>query len=90
MLLFVPGKYTIVLDTPVPKLFQYFSFFTTYFIETQNTANRYADEHFKHLSMKFILNRGVRAFVSQTEGWVFETQPRQILVVKTGSDSSTA
>ena len=26
----------------------------------------------------------------QAEGWVFESQPRQTLVVKTDSDSSTA
>ena len=32
----------------------------------------------------------VRVFAPQAEGWVFETQPRQTLVVKTGSDSSTA
>ena len=31
-----------------------------------------------------------RAFAPQAEGWVFESQPRQTLVVKTGSDSSTA
>ena len=30
----------------------------------------------------------VRAFASQAEGWVFESQPRQ--TVKTDSDSSTA
>ena len=30
------------------------------------------------------------AFASQTDGWVFECQPVQTLVVKTGSDSSTA
>ena len=30
-----------------------------------------------------------RAFASQAEGWMFESQPRQTLVVKTGSDSST-
>ena len=32
----------------------------------------------------------VRAFASQAEGWVFESQPRQTLVEKTGSDSSIA
>ena len=32
----------------------------------------------------------VRVFAPQGEGWVFESQPRQIQVVKTGSDSSTA
>ena len=32
----------------------------------------------------------VRAFASQAEGWVFEPQPRQTQVVKTGSDISTA
>ena len=31
-----------------------------------------------------------RSFASQAEGLVFESQPRQTLVVKTGSDSSTA
>ena len=32
----------------------------------------------------------VRAFAPQAEGWVFEFQPRQPEVVKTGSDKSTA
>ena len=32
----------------------------------------------------------VRALAPLTEGWVFEYQPRQIYVVKTGSDSFTA
>ena len=32
----------------------------------------------------------VRPFARQTEGWVFEPQPRQIVVIKTGSDTSTA
>ena len=32
----------------------------------------------------------VRVFALQPDGWVFESQPRQNLVVKTGSDSSTA
>ena len=32
----------------------------------------------------------VKAFAPQAEGLVFEFQPRQTLVVKTGSDSSTA
>ena len=32
----------------------------------------------------------VRALASQAEDWVFESQPRQALVVKTGSDSSTS
>ena len=32
----------------------------------------------------------VRGFPSQAEGWMFESQPRQTQVVKTGSDSSTA
>ena len=31
-------------------------------------------------------NRGCGAFASDAEGWMFESQPRQILVVKTGSD----
>ena len=31
----------------------------------------------------------VRALTPHTEGWVFESQPRQTLVVKTGIDSST-
>ena len=30
----------------------------------------------------------VGALASQAEGWVFESQPRQTKVVKTGSDSS--
>ena len=32
----------------------------------------------------------VRAFAQLTEGWVFESQPRQTYIIKTGSDSSTA
>ena len=32
----------------------------------------------------------MKALVQQAEGWVFESQLRQTLVVKTGSDSSTA
>ena len=32
----------------------------------------------------------VRAFAPQAVGWVFESQPRQTLVVGTGSDSSIA
>ena len=32
----------------------------------------------------------VRAFAPQVESWVFESQPRQTLDVKTGSDSSIA
>ena len=32
----------------------------------------------------------VRVFTLCAEGWVFEFQPRQTLVVKTGSDSFTA
>ena len=31
-----------------------------------------------------------REYFSQAEGWVFVSQPRQTLVVKTGSDTSTA
>ena len=31
-----------------------------------------------------------RAFASQAEGWLFESQARQIQVVKTGIDCSTA
>ena len=34
--------------------------------------------------------QSVRAFVPQAEDWAFESQPRQILIVKTGSDSSNA
>ena len=36
------------------------------------------------------LAQWVRAFAPQAEGWVFESQPRQTQVAKTGSDSSTA
>ena len=32
----------------------------------------------------------VRAFASQTKGWVIESQPLKTQVAKTGSDSSTA
>ena len=31
-----------------------------------------------------------RAFASHADGWVFESQPRQTQVVKTGRESSTA
>ena len=42
-----------------------------------------------------MLNRGgcavgEKVLTLQAEGWVFEYEPRQTLVVKTGSDSSTA
>ena len=32
----------------------------------------------------------VRALAPQAEGWVLKSQPRQTLVIKTGSDSSIA
>ena len=32
----------------------------------------------------------VRAFAPQAEGWMFESQPQQTIVVKTSCDSSTA
>ena len=32
----------------------------------------------------------IRVLALQAEGWVFESQPRQAYVVKTGSDSFTA
>ena len=31
-----------------------------------------------------------RALAPQADGWVFESQPRQTLVIERGSDSSTA
>ena len=34
--------------------------------------------------------QSVRMFALQAEGWMFESQPRHTLVVKTGSDTSTA
>ena len=34
--------------------------------------------------------QSVRAFAPQAKGWVSESQPRQVLFVKTGSDSTTA
>ena len=37
-----------------------------------------------------LVAQSVRAFTSQAEGLVFESQPRLTLVVKAGSDSSTA
>ena len=40
--------------------------------------------------ISFFFEVGVRAFVPQAEGWVFESKLRLILVIKTGSDSSTA
>ena len=40
--------------------------------------------------MAAALAQWVGVFAPQAEGWVFESQPRQIKVVKTGSDSSTA
>ena len=49
------------------------------------------------LNMEFIslresraVTQWVRAFASQAEGWVIQSQPRQTKVLKTGSDSSTA
>ena len=47
----------------------------------------------QHISAVFLIHyqtAAVRAFASQVEGWVFESQPGQTLVVKTGIDSSTA
>ena len=35
-------------------------------------------------------SRVMRAFTSQAEGWVFKSELRQTLVVKTGNDSTTA
>ena len=35
------------------------------------------------------VTRSVINFYSHADGWVFESQPRQTLVIKTGSDSST-
>ena len=32
----------------------------------------------------------IRAFSPPAEGWVFESEPRQTQVIKTGSDNSTA
>ena len=37
-----------------------------------------------------VVAQRVRAFAPQAEGTVFESQPRQTYVVKTGSDSSIA
>ena len=37
-----------------------------------------------------VVAQWIRAFAPQAEGLVFESQPRQTLIVKTGSDSSTA
>ena len=42
------------------------------------------------LSMTAVVSQWVRAFTPQADGWMFEPQPRQTLVVKTGSDKSTA
>ena len=39
---------------------------------------------------QFGVAQWVRAIDSQTEGWVFESQPRQTEVIKIASDSSTA
>ena len=36
------------------------------------------------------MGQWVRVVASQAEGRVFESKPRQTLVVKTGSDSTTA
>ena len=41
-------------------------------------------------SMAAAVAKSVRALALQAEGWVFEYQPRQTYVVKTGSDSSSA
>ena len=36
------------------------------------------------------MTQWVRALALQAEGWVFESEPRQTLVVKTDSDRSAA
>ena len=38
----------------------------------------------------YTLPGGLKRSPRKAEGWVFESQPRQTLVVKTGSDNSTA
>ena len=43
-----------------------------------------------HYFLTAAVAQWVRAFASQAEGWVFESQPRQTLVEKRGSNSSTA
>ena len=37
-----------------------------------------------------VMAQSVKAFTSQAEGWVFESKPRQTLVIKTGSNGSAA
>ena len=43
-----------------------------------------------HFGLTAMVAQWIRAIVPQTEGWLFESQPGQNLVVKTVSDSSTA
>ena len=43
-----------------------------------------------YLLLTLVMAQWVRALALQSEGWVFESQPRQTLVVYTGSGSSTA
>ena len=43
-----------------------------------------------HISVTAAVAQSVRVLVQQAVGWVFESQSRHTLVVKTGSDSSTA
>ena len=45
---------------------------------------------YRNVKITAAMAQWVRAFVPQAEGWVFESQPRQNLVVKTGRDSFNA
>ena len=44
----------------------------------------------RHMFYVAAVAQSVRAFISHAEGWFFKSRPRQTLVVKTGSDGSTA
>ena len=56
----------------------------------QNVERRHKSSIIVHSSLTAAVAQLVRALVPQAEGWVFESQPRQTLFVKTGSDRSTA
>ena len=45
--------------------------------------------HVHHMSSAAVA-QWIRAFAPKAEVWVFESQPRQTQLAKTGSDSSTA
>ena len=64
-------------------------------MQWSDSLNIYTQAAFKALIfdstsvMSSAVPQWIRTFAPQAESWVFESQPRQTLVVKTGSDSST-